>query len=382
MNYFCKAIIIGCILSLASSVPLDSNTQILSKQWIIPAQSTFMNTEYLIPEAGSYVYGNCSVTNICDITVENSNEIRVCTLRLLADPERVLQVDLNQLSPRLFGKQKVIISHRERSALDMYQVITVTDMSSCHTTYLTYKYKRMPELLLTNVVVHEKTFEVIFGGGSACAGLEKCKITYDQNARRLGEPSPFQTDLVLFQTEVAEKNSYFLFGLTDRPFKLRAAHVDGLGRETVLTQANLFDPYKAPRTFSSSHDLLGVCWYNSSYPHDPAKVVECKQFDVRKRLVMEVWVPNLGIVSSMVVHNFEKGGILLMASEDSEIFKVIRISRCGEIREIQLGLPRGLLNRVTDDPECVCFHFTKLKYDSRSGLLKYYVKCVPTDVIV
>lgn len=382
MVYYLKFLIVAHVLCVCASVSKNSEIKIFTKQWRIDAASKFMNSKFLAEKSDTYVYANCSTTNNCNVIVEDSKDKKVCTLRLLANHTRVLQTDATQLTPRLLRHQNVIVSHRERTVSDMFQVITVTNMSNCHTTYLTYKYERPPYLLLTNVVLHEKTFDVIIGGTAVCAGLEWCRITYDLEGKRVGKPLPFDTSLVLFQTEAIVHEGYYLFGLTDRPFELRAVHVDAFGVETVLAQPDVFDPSNAPRALSSVHEMLGVCWYNSSYPHDPTVVVQCKQFDVRGKKVMESRVSNLGIVKNMAVHNLEQGGILLVTSGDSDTSKVTKIRRDGSVEEVQMELPSGIVDQVSfRDEDGVCFHFTAQYYDSIKGLLSYFRKCVPKVVI-
>lgn len=372
--------ILGCLFSVVSSTSQNSMVESFTERWAIEGNSTLMNTKFLAANKYSYVFANCSATKNCDITIKNSNHKKTCSLQLLADPNRVLQLDPSRLTPKIFGHGKVIISHRERTVSDMFQVITLTDMSTCHSTYVTYKHERTPHLLLTNVVVNENTFDVIVGGERACAGLEWCRVTYDQQGRRLGRPSPFETSLVIFQTEAVGNEGFYLFGLTDRPFKLMASYVDTSGAETILTQADLFDPYGAPRAFSSAHELLGVCWYNSSYPQDPNVLTMCKQFDVRGRLVVDTTVANLGTVADIAVHNLENGGMLVVTSEGFDSSKVTGIHRDGRIHEIQLDLPARPVDLITEDEGEFCFHFTK-RSGLKKGLLSYLRKCVLKNVV-
>lgn len=391
------------------------------REWHFPADVSLNFESHIVHSDYTLLYSTCSSNMTesvqCNVTIEKlfspsrTPSRRTCELSFFARKNHALFC--NRVKLDRWGNDRVIVGtwgeidddclnspwcSMDNIKRSLSYRVTILNTATCKSTTLTFDFDPDSRRWITNTVAFaNNTLDVVVSSKRACSGLAQCRLSFDREGRRLGEPSPFTVNELYAEVSPVSRASpekgFFVLSLDARG-KLKTKHVSPANQITHLwSPADTWEYKEGWQYTSQAHDLFGVCQVFSS--------VRCIQFDRRAHVKMYTEMEKKNEVMS--VHNLADGGMLVLARTCGNstrswpcdgtgvlVTKIYPGGRLGKTSEvIKLNFQCAWLNffdqykvDLVEEVDKYCFYFACVHLDrDEENLLNYNIKCIPKKYV-
>ncbi|KAJ8667684.1 hypothetical protein QAD02_009347 [Eretmocerus hayati] len=283
-----------------------------------------------------------------------------------------------------------LINQTNKDNLYVAQLITVDMMKN-----ETHRVHVYPDTLnkgkVQGGIYYENEFDLIVRNDSICIGIKKCRVSFDLNGRRIGEPVAFPLYPLLIPGGLpALKNSAkagFFFNLHDpRSKTTRVLYVDEHARDISTFPSPKGDYYVS----SNTHRLLSVCAVDyKDYQH---KMIKCVQYDWEKYKLMNTSIEISQGSIGIAVTNLAGGGLIVSTAEFNYVdpytyttFNVMIIEPNGRFNSgssyplnidcRNIKSQPGLISGISEVEDKFCFSFS-CDHFWLEHKFKFYNRCI------
>ncbi|KAJ8688081.1 hypothetical protein QAD02_023876 [Eretmocerus hayati] len=280
----------------------------------------------------------------------------------------------------LTGGRKTLISWIEHGSNTewMEKYVVIVDMDTCDLTklkFLIYNQDSSENILISNLVVYEESFDVFVSDSQWCGLYDKCKITFNETGQVMSEIKYFMPDLWAVRTVSAfpgsSKKGYYTFtGSVTMSPKIYPVQLEHLLFSDSVLKMNLISTilYNSSISLpivSNTHNVFTICGIENHTVH-------CNQFRVGDAVpLIDISFYLTGNIAA--VHNVALGGFLIfdlqcdqnetLTCSSYKITKIDLDEQKTEISSGQLMEPlqcSGKFDRIVvegkDHGEDVCFY--------------------------
>lgn len=406
------------------ALPCNSGSSGVSsflREWHFPSDVNLNFEAHIVHNDYTLLYSSCSSNFTesvhCKVTIEKlfspsrTPSRKTCDLNFYAKKDHALfcnrlkldrwsndrvlvgtwgEIDENCLNSPWCSMENIKKSHAYK--------VTILNMNTCNATTLAFDFDYESRRWITNTMAYaNNTFDVIVSSKRACRGQPQCRLSFDQEGQRIGEPQPFTVNELYAEvmpvSRASPEKGFFVLSL-DSKGKLKTKHVSPANQVTQLWSPSDTWEYKEGWQYTShAHDLLGVCQVFSS--------IRCVQFDTRANSKMHTEIEKRNEVVSM--HNLADGGMLMLTrtcgnstrsypcdSTGVLVTKIYPGGRQGKTVEVtKLNFRCAWLNffdqykvELVEEVDKFCFYFACVHLDrDEENLLNYNIKCVPKKLV-
>ena len=318
-----------------------------TRDWITGPSEILMlrSTEDITRSDNKFAYASCIPTGSpeqldCDVKVEtlfessSSTQAKVCHLKLSARASGLLHPDYSGIMWfDLLGNDKVLISVMELYHEDFVNgnlTVNVVDMNKCSNVQIVFPHFNDQNTDRHQVIPYADTFDVITVDKESCSGGDACRLTFNQEGKRIAGPVSFPLNTTKMWAHPVRESSadegLYVMGYTFRPHKLLLTRLDLNGTTRHLMEVENLEPYVALAASSSNHGCYGVCWVEH---FEGSNEVRCVQFGGRNtKALINVTLSFDEKVVPVAVHN-SLDGLLVVTMKNNESkcdsFEVTRI---------------------------------------------------------
>lgn len=391
------------------------------REWHFPSDVNLNFESHIVHNDYTLLYSTCSSNFIefvqCNVTIEKlfspsrSPSRKTCEMNFNAKKNHAMFC--NSVKLDRWNNEKVIVGtwgeidedclNSPWCAMDnikksLSYKIMILNMNTCNTTTLSFDFDYESRRWITNTLVYtNNTFDLIISSKRACSGLPQCRLSFDQEGHRIGDPRPFTVNELYAEvnqvSRATPEKGFFVLSL-DAKGKLKTKHVSLNNQITHLWSPSDTWEYKEGWQYTShTHDLFGICQVFSN--------IRCVQFDKRAHSKMYTEMEKKSEVMS--IHNLVDGGMLLLSrtcgnstrsypcdSTGVLVTKIYPGGRLGKTKElIKLNFRCAWLNffdqykvDLVEEVDKFCFYFACVHLDrDEENLLNYNIKCIPKKYV-
>ncbi|KAJ8664506.1 hypothetical protein QAD02_006168 [Eretmocerus hayati] len=305
----------------------------LHRTWLAARTTIWLFDKGLV-EDSSFVYAKCNVSetygfrrypHACDCIVtretptfptssitSSASTLDTCDVNIVAPPDKNINQPGNILLRRL-GANRVLIQWSEdqittnKSFAEFTSShVIILDMSDCSTRHLEFPltYKHLTEMY--GLVVYFDSFDVFLSNETLCGGLEKCRITYDEEGSQINDPVAFESSVsdasIIPVVSGTSSNGFFTvatLGMSTQN-KIEVGRVSAEGSEKILLK-NILEVENSKH--SADYGRLGLCWMSLE------NRANCIQFDKEDKIRINGSFEIDRNSSILSVHNLQDGSI-------------------------------------------------------------------------
>ncbi|KAJ8668316.1 hypothetical protein QAD02_009979 [Eretmocerus hayati] len=166
-----------------------------------------------------------------------------------------------------------------------------------------------PSRNFLNFIIYADKFDFLTNHSSVCKKFKVCRVSFDQEGRKLGEPVAFspEKEWEMFFITPAQTNSlsggFFARHFDEKSKKWQISFMDENARE----KSSFEEPEGARYPASNSHNLFSICGIEEKSGESMNKII-CTQYDSRTRKMTNSSTPVDKKVVDVAVANLHSGG--------------------------------------------------------------------------
>ncbi|KAJ8664281.1 hypothetical protein QAD02_005943 [Eretmocerus hayati] len=294
--------------------------------------------------------------------------------------------------------------------------VAIIDMSNCKIKYLSFDQPHsdgtMRNTVVTNLLVYERSFDVITSDQNFCERYPKCRLKYDVHGEILGAPEPFPTSMHKFKA-VEKIDGFPVYGFLaigespkEGKGQVKIEYVSShMGIVKKINTDIVVNGSSSHATISNANRRFTLCAIKKNY----FEVIHCNQFVMETHTVgtqpkIKMALTYFDKIRALSVHSLPDGGFLILTVGCPEhmetsinswfgklnIYGVDGFGKSRKIFEGELGFEckdnLALGTNEVDGKFCIYFSCDTVTYTGKKmkpmNYLKMYQKCVPRAEVI